>query len=174
MQAGLTRDNANLAERNPYWRPCWGRTGPAKHRHVSARANKVVFIADSQDAHRGGRGAVDGHCNRSVQRPTGTRRPWAMVVSQRQEAGRAPDELQEDLGEDSAESGCPLLSALRPPLDVRHEAVGGWRGRRVGHPAPSADRRQGVQEVFADEAPNEARDADQAQPPSQRIGLSEF
>ena len=140
---------------------------PMKKEQVDL-ANKVVFIADSKTPTGVAEVPLTDIARRSVPQPDRTRRPWALVISQRQEADRVADEFQEDLGAYAPESGCPLLPALRSPLHVRHPAECGRRGRRVGDAAASADGRQGVQEVLADEVADEARGADQAQPQGQR------
>ena len=75
-------------------------------------ANRTVVHHGFEDSNRSGRGSVDGHRRRSVSQPDRTRRPWALVVSQLQEADRATGDFQEDLGAYAPQSRCPLLPAV--------------------------------------------------------------
>ena len=58
-----------------------------------------------------------------------------------------------------AASRCSLFSHLRSSFDVRHAAQRRRRCGRMGHAVVKARRCEGVQEVLADEATDEARSA---------------
>ena len=104
-----------------------------------------------------------------IQKDLDRRKPGqSKITTQRKEADRAAGEFQEDLGANAPESGCPLLPTLRSPLHLRHTAECGRCRGRVGDATSPADGRQGVQEILADETPDEARSADQDQPQGQR------
>ena len=61
-----------------------------------------------------------------------------------------------------------VLPDLRSALDVRDPAECRRRGGRVGDADAPAGRREGVQEVFADEAADEARGSGEAEPAGER------
>ena len=85
------------------------------------------------------------------------------------ECRRASDDVQDGLAAPAATSEGAVLPDLRPPLDVRVAPERRWRGGRVGDPAAPAGGREGVQEVLANEAADEARGAGQAEPNGKRI-----
>ena len=61
---------------------------------------------------------------------------------------------------------------LRSAVDVRDAPERWRRGGRVGDAAPAPGRREGVQEVLADEVADEARGAAEAQSRGERVGWS--
>ncbi len=84
-----------------------------------------------------------------------------------------PDRVSEDVQEavwhaTLRRAGIPILSDLRSPLHIRHPAQRRRRRGRVGHAVAPARRCEGIQEVLADEAADEARGAGETEPPGQR------
>ena len=65
-----------------------------------------------------------------------------------------------------AASRCSLFSHLRSSVDVRHAAQRRRRCGRMGHAVAEARRCEGVQEILADEATDEARGAGEVESPS--------
>ena len=136
-------------------------------------ANKVVFIADSKT-------------------PTGVAEvPLTDIAveafrSQIEVAGpgpwlfpspKSPTGYQTNFKktwEELCEGGHSVLPAVRSPLNVCHAAECGRRGGRVGHAAASADRCQGVQEVLADEASDEAGGVGETEPSGGDLPSEEF
>ena len=60
--------------------------------------------------------------------------------------------IQDRLACDAAASRCSILSHLRSSIDLRNSAQRWGRSRRICDPAAQARRREGLQEVLADEA----------------------
>jgi len=63
----------------------------------------------------------------------------AVALSKFEKPNRVSDELQEDLGANSAEGWHTLLPPVRPPVHTRDAPQCGWRCGRMGDVAPSAD-----------------------------------
>ena len=80
-------------------------------------------------------------------------------------------EFKRAVEDDLRTSWHSLFPALRPSLYVCHPTKCRGCRRRVGHADASADGCTGIQEVLADETPDETRGAGQAQPQGQRIRL---
>jgi hypothetical protein len=93
-------------------------------------------------------------------------------VSERRERDGTPDHVQDGLAADPSVSEGAVLPHLRSALDLCDASEGRRRSRRVGEAAPSPGGRQGVQEILADEAADEARGAADAQSHGQQVGRS--
>ena len=96
--------------------------------------------------------------------------PGRVSVPERCESRWPPQDIQDHLACDVAASRCSLFSDLRSSVDVRHPAQCRRRCGRVGHAVVAARRCEGVQEVLADEATDEARSARETEPPGEREG----
>src|SRR5579883_524854 len=107
---------------------------------------------------------------RGFQESDGDFRHGAVFVSERSESNRAPQETQNRLEENSATGEGALFSDLRSPFSLCHKAERGRRSRRVGNATAPPERRASLQEVFANEAEDEARSLGEAKPSSQRDG----
>ncbi len=94
---------------------------------------------------------------RGFQESDGDFRHGAVFVSQRSESNRAPQETQNRLEENSATGEGALFSDLRSPFSLCYKAERGRRSRRVGNATAPPERRASLQEVFANEAEDEAR-----------------
>src|SRR4029077_7830391 len=103
----------------------------------------------------------DGDCGRRT-----------VSFSKRSESDRTSQEAQDRLDENSATGKDSLLSDLRPALRVCHKAERRRRSRRVGNATAPPERCASLQEVFPDEVADEARSPGEAQPSSQRNGIS--
>ena len=77
-------------------------------------------------------------------------------------------QFQEGLGDDASQGGHSLFPNLRSPIDVRDASERWWRGRRMGHATVAPGRREGVQEVFTDEAADDARGSRETESQSER------
>jgi len=87
---------------------------------------------------------------------------------ERRECQRSSEDVQDRLARDVAAGEGAVLPHLRSPLDVRHPAQRRRRCGRVGDAVAPPGRRQGVQEVFPNEAADETRGAGETQPASER------
>ena len=94
--------------------------------------------------------------------------PGAYLFPSERECQRASEDVQDRLARDVAAGEVSVLSHLRSPLHVRHAAQRRRRRGRVGDAVAPAGRREGVQEVLADEAADETRGAGKAEPASER------
>ena len=81
---------------------------------------------------------------------------------------RLSEDVQNRLACDVAAGRCSILSHLRSSLDIRDPAQCRRRCRRVGDAVASARRCEGVQEVLANEATDEAGSAGETEPPGKR------
>ena len=94
--------------------------------------------------------------------------PGALVVPERRESDRASEDAEDGLACGFAQSEDAIFQDLRSAVDLRDSFKCGWRGGRVGHAIASAGRRQGVQEVFADEITDEKGGAAEDEPEGER------
>ena len=100
-----------------------------------------------------------------------TRRGQLVPVSQRGIPIGHQTTFKTVVAADAAAGEGSVLPDLRPAFDVRNAPERRRRGGRVGDPAAPAGRCEGVQEVLADEAADEARgvaEAESARPTSRR------
>lgn len=142
---------------------------PMKKEHVDLLYG-VAWIPDSKTANGVGEVPLTALAVNAFKDQMETAGPRTVLVLERQESDGIPGDVQDGLGGNAAESEGPVLSDLRPALHVRHAAQCRRRRRRVGNAAAPPGRRQGLQEVLADEAPDETRGASEAESRGQRGG----
>ena len=113
-------------------------------------------------------GPSNGDRRRRIRAAIGSLRTQPFPLPERRESRRLSEDVQDRLACDASPGEGSIFSHLRSPIDVRHPAQRRRGRRRVGHAVAPAGRCEGVQEILANEAADEARGAGQTEPPSQR------
>ena len=125
-------------------------------------ANKVVFITDSKTPTGVADVPLTDMALEAFRSQIEVAGPGQWLSPSDGNKTGQPDRIQEDLEIDASTSRCSLFPALRPSLYVCHPAKCGWCRRRVGHADVEANGCAGIQEVLADETPDETGGARQA------------
>jgi integrase len=129
---------------------------PLKRERVDL-ANKAVFIADSRAPTGVAEAPLADIAVAAVRSQIDLAGPGPWAFPSASKPAKRQAGFKKTWERTLRKSGIPYFRLH----DLRHTAECG-RSRRVGDADASADGRQGVQEIFANETPDEARGADQA------------
>ncbi len=121
-----------------------------------------------EDAKRCGRGAALGHRYGGVSRARSRSQDRELTCSRMLSSPGHQKSFKKVWRLTLRRGGHSVLPDLRSPFDVRDSAECRWCGRRVCDSDAAANRCQGVQEVLADEASDEAGGTHETEPPRQR------
>ena len=130
--------------------------------------NRTVWIPDSKTPNGVAEVPLTDIAVEAFRRQLAISGPGPFLFPSEEDPDETSEDVQDRLARDVAAGGCSILSDLRSAIDVRHPAQRRRRCRRVGDAVAAAGRREGVQEVLADEAADEAGGAGQAEPARER------